>query len=263
MATTEPIRISSPSGLRLAAVLHQPRALTIDTCVVVAHGMLSSKDSDKHRLVCEAAAAAGHAALRFDFRGRGESDGNPSILTVSNEIEDLAAVVSFVRDLGYSRVVVVGSSLGGTVAILTGAIDRRFSGLVTIAAPARLPEQPREAWGGNSRRDTAGRIEIAPGEFIHRGFFIDATTHGPIGAARSIECPRLVIHGAADPVVPVEDAALLAEGSQKAVLVVHPTAGHRFDQPEERKWLIERVAGFLGRASEPGFLLASCRGSHL
>lgn len=244
MTTSEPIRIPSMSGLHLSGVLHLPRGSSSDTCVVVAHGMLSSKDSDKHRLICEAAAAAGCAALRFDFRGRGESDGDPSILTVSNEIEDLADANSFVRDLGYSRVMVVGSSLGGTVAILTGARGLDLVGLVTIAAPARLPDGPREAWGGSGQETADHRIEVAPGEFIDAGFFIDAAHHDVVRAARSISCPWLIIHGAADPVVPVEDATLLEENAPTAELVVHPTAGHRFDQSEERKWLIQTVSEF-------------------
>ncbi len=245
MTTTESIQIPGLSGLRLAGVLHLPRGATPDTCVVVAHGMLSSKNSDKHRLICEAASAAGCVALRFDFRGRGESDGDPSILTVSNEIEDLTAAISSVRTLGYPRVMVVGSSLGGTVAILTGARGFDLEGLVTIAAPAKLPGGPREAWGGSGRETADHRIEVAPGEYIDVGFFTDAARHDVVGAARSIACPWLIIHGDADPVVPVGDAKLLAEASPDGELVVHPTAGHRFDQPEERKWLIETVAGFM------------------
>ncbi len=207
--------------------------------------MLSSKNSDKHRLICEAAAAAGCAALRFDFRGRGESDGDPSILTVSNEIEDLAAADAFVRDLGYSRVMAVGSSLGGTVAILTGARGLDLVGLVTIAAPARLPDGPREAWGGSGRETADHRIEVAPGEFIDSGFFIDAAHHDVVGAARSISCPWLIIHGACDEVVPVDDAALLVAAHPTADLKIHPTAGHRFDLPGERKWLIQTVSDLI------------------
>lgn len=261
VTTTEEIRISSSSGLQLAGVLHLPRGSASDTCVIVAHGMLSSKNSDKHRLICEAA-AAGCAALRFDFRGRGESDGDPSILTVSNEVQDLAAAGAYVRDLGYSRVMMVGSSLGGTVAILTGAQGLEFIGLVTIAAPARLPDGPREAWGGSGRVIDDRLIEVAPGEFIDAGFFVDAARHDVVGAARSILCPWLIIHGAADEVVSVDDAALLVAANPTDDLKIHPTAGHRFDRPGEREWLIETVAGFLGRVGEPDAPIAMGRGSH-
>ena len=245
MTTLEPIRIPTTPHIRLAGLLHHPAGSSTDTCVVVAHGMLSSKDSEKHRTICEAAASAGTLSLRFDFRGRGDSDGDPSILTVSNEIEDLSAAIAFVRDRGCSRVMVVGSSLGGTVALLAGAENLDLLGLVTIAAPARLPKGPREAWGGGGQLNRENQIEVAPGEFIDGGFFRDASDHDVEAAAHALACPLLIIHGRADPVVPVDDAILLAEKAPSADLVIHPTAGHRFEQPEERDWLIQRVVGFI------------------
>jgi len=51
----------------------------------------------------------------------------------------------------------------------------------------------------------------------------------------------LVIHGGADDVVPVEEAKQLAGANPKAELRIHATAGHRFDQPDERGWLVESV----------------------
>ena len=95
---------------------------------------------------------------------------------------------------------------------------------------------------GNPRMSAGELIEIAPGEFIHCGFFTDAERHDPIGAARIIDRPWLIVHGEADPVVPIEDALLLSQAAPAAQLVIHPTAGHRFDQPEEREWLVETVA---------------------
>jgi uncharacterized protein len=245
VTVTESIRIETPAGLQLAGVVHHPQNGDTGLGVVVAHGMLSSKASDKHRLICEAVASADATALRFDFRGRGESEGDPSDLTVSNEVEDLLASIAFLGTRGLSRIAVVGSSLGGTVSLLAGARHRNLKGLVTIAAPSRLPEGPREAWGGSGLETSDHRIEVAPGEFIDARFFIDAATHDPVRAARSIDCPWLIIHGAADPVVPVGDAALLADSSPSAEVLIHPTAGHRFDQVEERKWLIQAVSEFI------------------
>ena len=244
MTAPETIRIETPAGPKLAGILHHPRVDDNAFGVVVAHGMLSSKDSDKHRMICEAAASFGATALRFDFRGRGESDGEPTDLTVSNEVKDLMAATAFLRARGLTRTAVVGSSLGGTVALLAGALDGGLAGLVTIAAPARLPDGPRKAWGGGGSID-GDLIEVGPGELIHRRFFIDAERHDPIGAARCIDCPWLVIHGGADDVVPAEEAKMLATANPKAELRVHPTAGHRFDQPDERGWLVEAVSSFV------------------
>ena len=249
MTATESIQIETPAGLRLAGVVHHPQIEDTGLGVVVAHGMLSSKDSDKHRSICEAVATGGATALRFDFRGRGESDGDPADLTVSNEVEDLLASIAFLRKRDLSRIAVVGSSLGGTVALLAGAVNRDLAGLVTIAAPALLPDRPRQAWGGSGTVAVGDLVEVAPDQFIHRGFFTDAEHHDPISAARSIGCPWLIIHGTADEVVSAQDAGLLADASPASGLKIHPTAGHRFDQPGEREWLVETVAVFIAALS--------------
>jgi len=245
MAATETIRIATLAGLRLAGVVHHPQIEDNGLGVVVAHGMLSSKESDKHRSICDAAASSGATALRFDFRGRGESEGDQTDLTVSNEVADVLAWIAFLRDRGIPRIAVVGSSLGGTVSLLAATRDPGLIGLVTVAAPASFPKGPRESWGGTGRPTDEDVIEVAPGEFIHRGFFTDAERHDPITAARSIDCPWLIIHGARDEVITPEDAELLAAANPSAELNAHPTAGHRFDHPREREWLVETVAGFI------------------
>jgi len=240
--TTESITFSATGGLRLAGLLHSPSGEASGLGVVVAHGMLSFKGSEKHRAFCEAAAEIGAVALRFDFRGRGESDGDPHDLTVSNEVEDMAAAIAFLRNRDVDRIALVGSSLGGTVALLTAAADRDIAGLVTIAAPARLPDRPREAWGGNGQTGDDGLVEVAPGERIHRRFFSDAARHDPVAAASSIRCPWLIIHGGLDATVPPVDAHRFADAAPGAVVELRPNANHRFDDPPERRWLVSRVA---------------------
>jgi pimeloyl-ACP methyl ester carboxylesterase len=245
VANTEPINILSTGSLRLAGVLHTPAGEPSGLGVVVAHGMLSSKDSDKHRAFCEAAAGLGATALRFDFRGRGSSDGEAHDLTVSHEVEDMTAAIAHLRDLGHERIALVGSSLGGTVALLTAAADNDIAGLVTIAAPASLPKRPLKAWGGSGRTNDHDLVEVAPGERIHRRFFADAACHDPVAAATSIRCPWLIIHGDLDSVVPPTDAALLASRAADSILVRRATAGHRFAETAERSWLVDQVADFL------------------
>jgi len=244
VAHLEPITITSTGGLQLAGMLHHPARDDGGIGVIVVHGMLSSKDSAKHTAICEAVTDRGHTALRFDFRGRGESDGDPHELTVSNEIEDLQAAMAHLRSLGFGRIALVGSSLGGTVALLTASTDHCIAGLVTIAAPSRLPERPRESWGGTGAVDQSGLVQVAPDEWIHKTFFIDAVRHDPIGAASSIRCPWRIIHGALDPVVPQNDARLLSQAAPDADLISRPTAGHRFSDPAELDWLVRQIAAF-------------------
>jgi pimeloyl-ACP methyl ester carboxylesterase len=78
----------------------------------------------------------GFHVLTFDFRGHGASGGdrNPSLASL-----DLAAAVAKIRQLGASRVLVVGASMGGTAALVVASTEQ-LAGVVTISAPMRIDE---------------------------------------------------------------------------------------------------------------------------
>jgi dienelactone hydrolase len=239
--------IRNESGQALAAMLHQPEGRRNTAAVIIAHGMLSSKESAKHQELCTRAAAAGIMALRFDFRGRGESQGDPELLTISNEINDLRAVIATLQELGAVDLGVVGSSLGGTVALLTAAQHADLKALVSIASPAHLPTEPRPEWQVDADPSNGQRVRLGPGTYLSTRLFDDARRHDPIHAAHDIRCPWLIIHGRNDEVVPVAEAGHLATANTGAELAIHPSADHRFSTDDTRKWLIDRVIRFLTR----------------
>ncbi len=72
------------------------------------------------------------STLNFDFRGRGDSQGDPiHDFTIHNSLLDLDAAVSFMRQRGISHIGIVGASYGGSVASLyvaehPGAVESLF-----------------------------------------------------------------------------------------------------------------------------------------
>jgi len=76
-------------------------------------------------------ARAGHPALRFDFRGAGQSDGEFEDLTLSSCVGDLRrAVDELVARAGVQEVVLIGTRLGGTIAMRVGGSDSRVRRMV-------------------------------------------------------------------------------------------------------------------------------------
>jgi pimeloyl-ACP methyl ester carboxylesterase len=208
--------------------------------------MLGSKDSPKHAALCARVAASGWLALRFDFAGRGESEGDPGLVTASNEVADLATALAALRGLvGDGPLAVAGSSLGGTVAVLVAARDRGLAGLATVAAPADLPTKPRPGWASGLADPELGRFEAAPGVFLSTELFRDALRHDVRAAARRVACPWLVVHGRSDEVVPAASAAELAAAGRRTELRLHAEADHRFSAPDHREWLLREVSGFV------------------
>jgi alpha-beta hydrolase superfamily lysophospholipase len=228
----ETILFHSPRDRCLIATVHQPSRAPRGA-MIVAHGMLSSRHSPKHVAMCAAAAADGWLALRFDFAGRGDSQGTMADLTVSGEILDLTAAVAEMRARTDAPLVVVGSSLGGAVAILAAPVIHP-AGRGTGAAPAVLDRSSREP----------GRPTPPPANDLPESFITDARRHDPEEAARCVTCPWLIIHGARDDVVPVDHARVFADACPEARLAIHADADHRFWSTIHREWLVSRAIEF-------------------
>jgi putative redox protein len=253
MDAVQHVEFDNGRGRRLAGLLHRPDAWQHGTAVVVAHGMLSSKDSDKLRDICQAACSLGWLALRFDFSGRGESRAEPTELSFSGDLEDLRSALGLVRGLGAARLVLVGSSMGGAASVLVAVGEPDVQSLVTIATPAWLQDRPQPNWTATwlEQIRRMGRLEAQPGLYVSGSLFDELARYDLLAAAARLHMPWLVLHGRLDELIPAGDAAALAAAGGRARLEIHPEADHRFSRPEWRAWLVERITAFLRHAHAP------------
>ncbi|MHB1443268.1 MAG: alpha/beta hydrolase [Candidatus Humimicrobiaceae bacterium] len=72
------------------------------------------------------------AALTYDFRGYGKSEGKKDI---PNIYKDLEAAVKFISSFGLNSIYLMGASMGGTASIIAAAAEPDISGLITLSAP--------------------------------------------------------------------------------------------------------------------------------
>ena len=220
-------------GGRLALVLHLPDEDRRVPCVVACHGLRASKDSDKYLQLGAELSAAGLALARFDFRGCGESSGTEEETTLSSRVEDLRAVLTYLalnRRLD-RRFGLLGSSLGGYVALHVAASRNDVPPIVTWNAPSNLDDLMETT------------DEHAPG--LGGPFFRELVSGGyaqaPAGVRR-----HLVIQGEADDVVPVEHgASLFARAAEPCDLLIIPGADHRLTEAVHRKEAVSRSLAWL------------------
>jgi len=206
----------------LVGVLHSPSEVA-STCVITCHGLYSSKDSEKYVDIARRFCGEGFAVLRFDFRGCGESGGRLEDTSLTGRMEDLESALDFVQEQGYESGGVMGSSLGGTVAVLTAAKDRRIKALVTWATPCHL--------------DELFRGEVIEGLEKLR---LDAEKYDVVKAAKEIQCPILIVHGSLDEQVPLPHAEVLYENANepKDIQIIEG-ADHRLTDSSYRGRAIE------------------------
>jgi uncharacterized protein len=86
-------------GERCASWLHLPDGVGPHPCVVMLHSTAGVRQLRCYARRGDAFAAAGIAALQFDCRGFGASDGEPrQLFDVRRQAEDLAAALAWVRE---------------------------------------------------------------------------------------------------------------------------------------------------------------------
>ena len=243
MSCPRSVRIPSRRGCQLAAVVHGP--LQNRPTVVIAHGMLSSKRSARHRAMAAALTSLDVAAVRFDFAGRGTSSGSWRDLTPEGERDDLLGVLDWVAGRGAGPLGLVGSSLGGAICIMVAAHDPRVRALATWAAVGDFSAMP--LWNDPALValwQRAGEIEHN-GKRVPWAFLEQARRIDLIALARRIQVPALIAHGEADQVVPISQAEQLAAAIPGAELALLSGADHRLTDALARTVMQERMARFV------------------
>ena len=95
-------------------------------------------------LLARALAAAGVPALRFDYRGMGDSDGDARTF-VQVERDLCAAIDAFERATGIARIVLWGLCDGASASMMYAPHDARVVGVVAVNPWARSRETTRAA----------------------------------------------------------------------------------------------------------------------
>jgi alpha-beta hydrolase superfamily lysophospholipase len=181
--------------------------------VVILHGAGSCKES--HHDFARAAQAAGIAAIAFDMRGHGESEGPMD----ERALSDVAAIASLLRSrVGGSglRLALRGSSMGGYLAILAAPAVQ--AGAVVAICPASAAGLRRGLDAG------ALRFDADPAAV---GALLEA--HDLYEAVEALSVPLLLMHAEGDEQVPVQHSRELAERThaQGSRLIALPGGHHR------------------------------------
>lgn len=130
----------SNEGSRLLGAYHQPdgQAPNRPVGIIMLHGWAGYRIG-AHQMFTKLgrlAESAGFHCLRFDFRGRGDSEGNAAATTLSTMISDTVAAVDWmVSRTGLQRVALVGDCSGAEVAIGACTLRPQIDSMVLWSAP--------------------------------------------------------------------------------------------------------------------------------
>lgn len=235
-------------GQKLYGMLHLPDEGGRAPVVALFHGFTGTR-VEPHRIFVKMARelmAHGIAALRFDFRGSGESEGDFVDMTVEGEISDALKSLDFLQaqpELDPDCIGVLGLSLGGLVAAYVAGRGTRVKSLALWAALGLVEEVTLL----DEEHQEAAQQQLAERGFIDRGgnlmgvAFIEGLTHmRPLEEVAHYQGPALIIHGTGDEALSVRNASAYQKAiPERTELHIVEGADHTFDSREWEREVIE------------------------
>jgi len=198
----------------LSVMFHVDEGRAQQTAVVICcHGFTSDKIGTNQLMlnIAKSIEAAGIIAVRFDFSGSGESDGEFALDTIiSGWLKDIHNVVDWVKKqpaFAGLPIYLLGHSLGGLIVLSYD--DSSIAGRVALAPVVQPIENFRDIILGQElwQQSLQGK-DVA--NFLNKGFRISpnfvndllANSYEPVKKAQSYQTPLLIVHGNQDVVVP-------------------------------------------------------------
>lgn len=231
-------------GHRLFARFRKPRGRAPYPTVIVSHGFGSSYSYMEG--YAQSLSAHGYAALTFDFVGGGvgsRSGGSTTQMSVLTEARDLNAVMDAMlrrSDVDSSRLYLMGASQGGFVSTYVAAHRPKDVRALVNFYPAYVIQDDARKRGNGDQADSVMGVPIGP------IYGRDALSFDIYREMPKYTGDVLIIHGTADPIVPISYSERAARTFPHARLIRIPGAGHGFSGEDDDR-AIRDMLGFLDR----------------
>jgi fermentation-respiration switch protein FrsA (DUF1100 family) len=282
----ERVRFES-DGLKLAGVVHTPPDLRPGErrpAFLVLHGFGGNKEGNGSTWPADQLAKWGYVAMRFDYRGCGESEGERAWIICLEQVADTRNALTYMAsrpDVDPERVALIGSSFGAAVAVYTGGVDQRVAAVISQGGWGHGERKFRgqhptpEAWArftnmlaeGKRHRERTGtslmvpRYDIVPiPEHLRNNLNSQSIMEFPAETAQSMmdfraeevvaniaPRPLMLLHSASDSVTPTEQSIEMFKRAKPPTELHLMTDVDHFMFGQENPRVIRLIADWLER----------------
>src|SRR4051794_39990648 len=186
--------------------------------VVLFNGATTTKE--EMLLWSEHFLARGIALMTLDWPGTGEAVGVPLTADCDDITDSLLEFAAREPGVSLDAVVLLGFSLGGSVAVKAAALDRRIAACVAVTPPY----EPR-TWIAYVNPLVRQQLALLVKNDQPIETLVDEFSLAEV--MPKLRCPMLVLGAGRDLVVPPEEALhVAASGGELATLIWYPTGSH-------------------------------------
>lgn len=218
--------------------------------VCISHGIPSGNPSDPndggYPRLAERVCVRGYAVFIYNFRGCGTSGGNLDIGGWKHDLKTAIDYLGSCPETDKSFLALIGFSAGAAVSVCVAAEDKRATGVIACACPAKFEFGDVSAVIQRFREIGAIRENEFPESIEEwtRGFrAVSPVDH----VSRLAPRPLLLVHGEADETVDISHAERIYEkAGEPKELIRLPGEGHRLRRNEEVIGIIFRYLDLWG-----------------
>lgn len=236
----------------MCGILSTPSAEKPESIFILCHGFSTSKDGRTNTQLEKILNDNGLATFRFDFFGHGESGGSFEDITITEAVDDVLQALNLVKKTGYKRIGLIGSSFGGIASTLAAS---QTSNLFLLALKSPVSDYMEiltlRNHGGEKIEDwkKKGALFFKDANDsdlkLKYAFVEDAQKADGYNAAKKITIPTLIVHGAQDETVPVEQSIKASRLFKNGRLEILEGADHIYSQPRDFDKMIRLISNFI------------------
>lgn len=193
----EKVYFKNSAGMHLVGVVDRDDEKSIQGLIFIFGNFNSYKGSTRQEDLSNFFVSLGFATFRFDYQGRGESEGDISYATFTSGLDDTSAAIEFMRNqlwVDLSNIGLFGSGIGASYAIMEVVKhpERKYQFMLLGAPRAEIESLFRNAdekdWRKNNFYHTRGIN-------YHISIFDDAKQYNVYKEAKNVNIPTLIITG--------------------------------------------------------------------